>query len=39
VYVSAQLVAGTPKAVAGAIAYAKAHEPAVRVVPAQTPQL
>jgi hypothetical protein len=39
VYVSAQLVSGTPKAVAGTIAYAKAHEPTVRIAPVPTPQL
>jgi hypothetical protein len=39
VYVSAQLVPSVPKAVAGTIAYAKAHEPKVWTAPAPTPKL
>lgn len=39
VYVSAQLVPGVPKAAADMIAYAKAHEPRVRMAPTPTPKL
>ena len=39
VYVSAQLVPSVPKAVAGMIAYSKAHEPKVWQAPVPTPKL